>query len=87
MKIIRCDNAGENDTLKENCVKNSTEISFDKKMANKAREGFILTTKFHNSANYSDLLDPEKQNLEFKAYIQPEGTAVKKQENATTTKS
>ena len=29
IKIIRCDNAGENDTLKENCVKNSKEIKFE----------------------------------------------------------
>ena len=64
--------------------KHFTDIRFDKKMASKAGEGFLLTTNFYNSANYASLLDPKKRNLEGKAYIQPKGAAIKKQENTTT---
>ena len=46
-------------------MKNSTEICFDKKMANSGGEGFIPTAKFYKSAKDAALLDPEKKNLEW----------------------
>ena len=64
--------------------KNSTGIRFDKKMANKAGEGFLPTTKFYKSANNADLLAPKKWNSEGKASIHPEGMATKKKDNTTT---
>ena len=53
--------------------------SFDKKMANKAGEWFLLTTKFYKNTNYTDILAPKKRNPEGKAAIQLEGTAANKQ--------
>ena len=63
--------------------KNSTEVCFGNKMETKSGEGFLLTTKFYKSANYSDLLVLEKWKLEWKAYLKPEGLYIKKQENMT----
>ena len=63
--------------------KKPTKICFDKKMAKKSGIGYLLTTEFCKSANDASILDPKKRNPEGKAYIQPEGTAVKKQENKT----
>ena len=67
--------------------KNSTEILFDKKIVNKSGKEFILTTKFHKSTNDTTLLEPNKRKTEDKTDLQLEGTAVKKQENTTTTKN
>ena len=53
-------------------------------MANKYSEGYILTTKFYNIANYATILAPKKWNSEEKSDINPEGTTVKKQDNTTT---
>ena len=47
--------------------KNSTEIRFDKRMANKSGEGFLLTTKFYKSVNDTAILAPEKRNRAGKA--------------------
>ena len=58
--------------------KKSTEISFDKKMANKAGEGFILTTNFYKSTNDAALLDLKKRNMEGMAAIHMEGMAANK---------
>ena len=47
-------------TSKDNTLilkKNPTDIRFDKKMANKAREGFLLTEMFYKSANNAALLE------------------------------
>ena len=44
--------------------KNSIEIIFGKKMANKAGEGFILTAKFYKSTNYAAILYLENWKLE-----------------------
>ena len=44
----------------------------------------MLITKFYKSANDAALLAPEKWKLEGKAYVNMEGTAIKKQENTTT---
>ena len=66
---------GETQILK----KNSTKIRFYEKMANKAREIFLLTTNFYKSANNAPILVPENRNPEGEVAIQPEGTAVKKQ--------
>ena len=74
----------ESDTLIPR--KNSIEIRFDGKMANKYGEGLLLTTKFYKIANNVDILDPGKQKPEGKGYIQPKGTSVKKQDNTTITK-
>ena len=64
--------------------KNSTGISFDEKMVNKAEEGFLQTTNFNKSANDADLLDPQKRKPEGKAAIQLRGVDSKKQENKAT---
>ena len=61
-----------------------TVIGFDKKMANKAGEGFKLTTKFYNISNNSAILTPKKQKREGKAFIHTEAKAAKKQENTKT---
>ena len=50
--------------------KKSTDISFDKKMANKSGKVFTLTTKFYKSAKYAAILYPKKQKPEGKASIQ-----------------
>ena len=73
-KVFQLTPEGETLILK----KKSTNIRFDKKIANKASEGFILTTKFYKSANYAALLAPDKRNPEGKTDIQPEGIAVNK---------
>ena len=44
--------------------KKSTEISFEKKMADKSGKGFILTTKSYKIVNYAALLATEKRNME-----------------------
>ena len=64
-------------------LKNSTEIRFDKKMANKAGEGFLPTIKFYKSANDATFLASKKRKPEEKASIHPEGMDIKKQENTT----
>ena len=66
--------------------KNSTEIRFDKRMANKSGEGFLLTTKFYKIENYGALLDPKNRKMEDKAVVHPEGTAFEKQINTKTKK-
>ena len=43
--------------------KNTTKIRFDNKMANKYGKGFVLTTRFYNSANNAALLDSKKRKL------------------------
>ena len=53
-------------------------------MANKSDELFLLTTKFYKSTNYTAILVPNNRNLEEKAAVQPEETALKKQDNTTT---
>ena len=64
--------------------KNSAEILFDGKMANKYGKIFLLTTNFYKSANYITVLDPENRGPEGKAYVHTEGMDVKKQENKIT---
>ena len=64
--------------------KNTTEISFDKKMANNGCEGFLPTTKFYKNANYTALLDPGKRKTEGKVDVQLDGTSAKNQEQRTT---
>ena len=66
--------------------KNSTEILFDKKMVNKYRKWFLLTTEFYNISNDAALLVSKNWNPEGKSYVHLEGTVVKKQENTTTKK-
>ena len=51
--------------------KNSTEITFDKKMANNGGEGFLLTTKFYKSATNAAASFSGKSNTEGKAANQP----------------
>ena len=58
--------------------KNSTKIRFDKKMANKYSEEYILTTKFYNISNYATILEPKKRDLKGMASIQLEGLSIKK---------
>ena len=53
-------------------------------MANNGGKGFLLVAKFYKSANNVALLDPKKRNMERKASVHPEGTAINKQENTTT---
>ena len=65
-------------------LKGKTEICFDKKMENKSGEVFLLNTKFYKSADNAALLVFKKRNTEGKETIQPEGAAVKRQENTTT---
>ena len=67
-----------------NTQENSINICFDKKMANKSREVFLLTTKFYKITNNTALLAPEKWNPEGKESIHPEGKAIKNQENTKT---
>ena len=43
--------------------KNSSKIIFDKKMANKARKGILLITKFYKSTNNAAVLYPQKRKL------------------------
>ena len=64
--------------------KKFTNIRFHKKMVKKSGQGFLLTTKFYNSANDAALSAPGKRNPEGKAAIHPEGTSTKKQENMKT---
>ena len=45
-----------------------------------------MTTKFYKSANNAALLASKKRKMEGKASIQPEGAAIKKEENTTTKK-
>ena len=52
-------------------------------MAKQSGNGFLPTTSFYKSANYAAILTPENQQSEGKGSIQPEGTAVNKQENKT----
>ena len=54
------------------------------KMANKSGPGFLLTTKFYNSADCADIFVPYKEDPEGNASMQPEVMAVNKQENART---
>ena len=62
-----------------NTQEHSTKIHFDKKMANKAGEGFILTTKLYNSANDAALLAPKNLNPEGKEVVQLKVTSINKQ--------
>ena len=45
----------------------SSKICFGKKMTNKSREGFLLTTKFYKSVNDTAILAPGKRNRAGKA--------------------
>ena len=65
-------------------MKNSTEIIFDKEMANKPNKGFLLTAKFYKSADDPALLDPEKRKLKGTTSLHLEDTSIKKQNNMTT---
>ena len=40
-----------------------------KKMLNNGSKGFLLTTKFYNSTNNADVLDPKKRNPEGRADV------------------
>ena len=62
----------------------STKIRFDKEMAKKIGERFLLTTKLYNIAKDAAILVPKNHNLEGKSAIQMEGTAVKTKDNMTT---
>ena len=53
-------------------------------MANSGSKGFLLTTNFYKSANYSALLDPKKRKLEEKAAVHLEETTIKNKENTKT---
>ena len=59
--------------------KSSTKIRFGDKMANNGGKVFQETTHFYKSPNYATVLVPEKCKSEWKADINPEGTAVNKQ--------
>ena len=62
----------------------STKIRFDKEMAKKIGERFLLTTKLYNIAKDASILVPKNHNLEGKSAIQMEGKAVKTKENMIT---
>ena len=53
-------------------------------MANNSVEGILLTAKFYNNSNNTDILAPEKGKLEKKSAVNPEGMVVKQQEKTTT---
>ena len=57
----------------------STNIRFDKKMVNNGGKGFLLTAKFHNSANNAVILAPQKGNPEGKSAVHPEVKVAKNQ--------
>ena len=76
--------ASEDETLI--LKKNSTDIIFDEKMANKTIKGFLLTTNFYKSTNDAALLDLKNRNTEVMEIAHTEGMAVKKQYNMTTKK-
>ena len=50
-------------------------------MSNKSGEGFLLTSKLYKSANNAAILDPKNQKMKGDAYVHPEQTAIKKQQN------
>ena len=74
-KYFRVTSEGEAQILK----KISTKIRSGEKMANKAGELFLLTTKLYKSANNANFLAPSKRKPYRKEAVQPIGTAVKKQ--------
>ena len=53
-------------------------------MENISSEVFLLTTKIYKNKNYAALLGPKKRKPEDKADMEPEGVAIKKQEQTTT---
>ena len=66
---------------------NSTNICFDKKKVRNYGKGFLLNTKFYNSANDAYLFPPKKCNMEWKVAVHTNGTDIKKQEQTTTKKT
>ena len=52
---------------------NTTDISFDEKMANKASKRFLLNTYLYRRQNYAALLAPKMRKPEGKEAVNPEG--------------
>ena len=43
-------------------TKHSTRIHFDREMANKSSEGFLITTKFYKGANDNNIFSPRSRS-------------------------